>query len=233
MPDIQQMFKEAWSNALAGVNAAEQEAEKVLTKLADAAGFSPDDVKRHAREFGERLTTQRREIEKAIDDAVRRTANRFRIPIYPISSGLNWGYGSRVPPQSGVLVDLRRLNRIVEFDEELAFVTIEPGVTQRQLQAFLEARGSRLWMDATGASPDHFSRRKTSMRKYKADSTRPTPMGATLLSHVGHVKWTNGRMDEWTNVEWVKRRAIETEANKAATALALRAIPKVRRVGET
>jgi polyhydroxyalkanoate synthesis regulator phasin len=80
MPDIQEMFKEAWSQALAGVNAAEQEAEKVLNKLAGAAGFSSDDVKRHAREFGERLTTQRREIEKAIDDAVRRTANRFRIP---------------------------------------------------------------------------------------------------------------------------------------------------------
>jgi polyhydroxyalkanoate synthesis regulator phasin len=80
MPDIQDMFRDAWSNALAGVNAAEQEAEKVLNKLAGAAGFSPDDVKRHAREFGERLTTQRREIEKAIDDAVRRAANRFRIP---------------------------------------------------------------------------------------------------------------------------------------------------------
>jgi poly(hydroxyalkanoate) granule-associated protein len=80
MPDIQDLFKEAWSSALAGVNAAEQEAEKVLTKLADAAGFSRDDVKRHAREFGERLTVQRREIEKAIDDAVRRTANRFRVP---------------------------------------------------------------------------------------------------------------------------------------------------------
>ncbi len=80
MPDIEEMFKEAWSSALAGVNAAEQEAEKVLGKLADAAGFSPDDVRRHAREFGERLTSQRHEIEKAIDDAVRRTANRFRIP---------------------------------------------------------------------------------------------------------------------------------------------------------
>jgi polyhydroxyalkanoate synthesis regulator phasin len=80
MPDIQMIFKEAWSNALAGVNAAEQEAEKVLARIADAAGFSPDDVRRHAREFGERLTTQRREIEKAIDDAVRRAANRFRIP---------------------------------------------------------------------------------------------------------------------------------------------------------
>jgi polyhydroxyalkanoate synthesis regulator phasin len=80
MPGIQEIFREAWSSALAGVNAAEQEAEKVLAKVADAAGFSPEDVRRNAREFGERLTVQRREIEKAIDDAVRRTANRFRIP---------------------------------------------------------------------------------------------------------------------------------------------------------
>ncbi len=80
MTDVREMFKEAWSQALSGVNAAEAEAEKVLTRLADAAGFSSDDVKRHAREFGERLTTQRREVEKAIDDAVRTAANRFRIP---------------------------------------------------------------------------------------------------------------------------------------------------------
>ena len=80
MPDIRETFRDAWSSALAGVNAAEAEAEKVLGKLADAAGFSPEDVKRHAREFGERLSTQRKDLEKAIDDAVRRTANRFRIP---------------------------------------------------------------------------------------------------------------------------------------------------------
>ncbi len=80
MADIQELFKEAGSHAVAGVNAAEQEAEKVLERLADAAGLSRDDVKRHAREFGERLATQRRELERAIDDAVRRAANRFRIP---------------------------------------------------------------------------------------------------------------------------------------------------------
>jgi polyhydroxyalkanoate synthesis regulator phasin len=80
MADLQEMFKDAWSHALAGVNAAEQETEKVFTRLADAAGFSPEDVRRHARDFGERLTTQRREIEKTIDDAVRRAANRFRLP---------------------------------------------------------------------------------------------------------------------------------------------------------
>lgn len=80
MADIQDLFKEAWSHAVAGYAAAEQEAEKVLSRLADAAGFSPDDVKRHAREFGERLTSQRRELERGIDEAVRRAASRFKIP---------------------------------------------------------------------------------------------------------------------------------------------------------
>ena len=80
MAELREIFKEAWSQALAGVNAAEAEAEKVFTKLADAAGFSTDDVKRHAREFGERLTAQRRDVEKAIDEAVRTAASRFRIP---------------------------------------------------------------------------------------------------------------------------------------------------------
>jgi polyhydroxyalkanoate synthesis regulator phasin len=80
MANIQDMFKEAWSQALAGVNAAEQEAEKVITRVADAAGFSPDDVRRHAREFGDRLQAQRREVEKAIDEGVRRAASRLRVP---------------------------------------------------------------------------------------------------------------------------------------------------------
>ncbi len=83
-----------------------------------------------------------------------RIANRHRVPVYPISTGRNWGYGSRAPVADAVLLDLSRLDRITGFSEELAYVTVEPGVTQRQLQQFLEARGSTLWMDATGSSPD-------------------------------------------------------------------------------
>jgi polyhydroxyalkanoate synthesis regulator phasin len=89
MPDLQEIFNEAWSHALGGVNAAEQEAEKVFTRLADAAGFSPEDVRRHARDFGERLTTQRREIERTIDDAVRRAASRFKLPTREDVEALN------------------------------------------------------------------------------------------------------------------------------------------------
>jgi len=83
-----------------------------------------------------------------------RVANRWQTPVYPVSSGKNWGYGSRVPASDGcVLLDLSRMNRILDFSEELAYVTVEPGVTQEQLYTFLKERGSRLWMDATGASP--------------------------------------------------------------------------------
>ena len=90
------------------------------------------------------------------DDVQRclRIANRFLVPVYPVSTGRNWGYGSRSPVADAALLDLSRLNRIVELNEELAYVTVEPGVTQRQLHDELRARGSRLWMDATGASPD-------------------------------------------------------------------------------
>ncbi len=80
MADLQAKFREAWSHALVGLNAAEAEAEKVLGRLADAAGLTPDDVKHHAREFGERLCQQRREVERAIDDGVRRAAAQFKIP---------------------------------------------------------------------------------------------------------------------------------------------------------
>lgn len=83
-----------------------------------------------------------------------RLANRLNIPLYPVSTGKNWGYGSRVPVSDGcILMELGRMNRILDYDEDSAYVTVEPGVTQQQLFDFLAERGSRLLMDSTGASP--------------------------------------------------------------------------------
>ena len=80
-----------------------------------------------------------------------RIANRFRTPIYPISTGKNWGYGSRVPTSDGcTLMELRRLDGIVDFDEQLGYVTVQPGVTFRQLAALLRERQSHLMMSFTG-----------------------------------------------------------------------------------
>jgi 4-cresol dehydrogenase (hydroxylating) len=53
-----------------------------------------------------------------------------------------------------VVVDLSGMNRILELDPVLAYVVIEPGVTQQQLSQALLARDAPLWMDCTGAGPD-------------------------------------------------------------------------------
>ena len=81
-----------------------------------------------------------------------RAANRLSVQMYPVSSGCNWGYGSRMPAADNcILLELGRMNHIVDFSEELAYVTVEPGVTQAQLYEFLQARGSQLWMDSADA----------------------------------------------------------------------------------
>jgi len=83
-----------------------------------------------------------------------RVANRFRVPVYPTSRGKNWGFGSRVPAADGcVVLDLGRMNRVVDFDETLAHVTVEPGVTFAELYDFLRASGSKLFASTTGTSP--------------------------------------------------------------------------------
>src|SRR6218665_1439349 len=42
-----------------------------------------------------------------------RVAGAHGIPLYPVSSGLNWGYGSRVPASDrNVILDLGRMTRI-------------------------------------------------------------------------------------------------------------------------
>ena len=84
-----------------------------------------------------------------------RVANRYGISLYPVSTGRNWGYGSSVPVADGcALLDLSRMNRVTDFNETLGYVTVEPGVTQGALFRFLREQNSKLWMDATGSSPN-------------------------------------------------------------------------------
>ena len=77
-----------------------------------------------------------------------KVANRYRIPIYPISTGKNLGYGGAAPARAGsVVVDLKRMNRIVEIDERHAYVVVEPGVSYFDLYNYIEEKGLKLWID--------------------------------------------------------------------------------------
>jgi 4-cresol dehydrogenase (hydroxylating) len=82
-----------------------------------------------------------------------RIATEHHVPVWPCSAGKNWGMGSRVPVVDGsVLLDLGRMNRILDFDEDMAYITVEPGVTFGQVHAFLRARSSRLFCAVIGGS---------------------------------------------------------------------------------
>lgn len=77
-----------------------------------------------------------------------RTANRYKVPLYPISTGRNLGYGGSAPAYSGcVIVDLKRMNRIIEVDEDNASCLVEPGVSYFDLYRYIEERGLKLWVD--------------------------------------------------------------------------------------
>ncbi|WP_300458582.1 FAD-binding oxidoreductase [Desulfobacula sp.] len=81
-------------------------------------------------------------------------ANQNHIALYPISTGNNWGYGSAIPVKdNNVILDLGRLNRIIEVNTELAYAVIEPGVTQEQLYTYLKEKKTGLIMDPTGSGP--------------------------------------------------------------------------------
>lgn len=83
-----------------------------------------------------------------------RIAGLYRVPLYPISTGRNWGYGTANPVVDDcVTLDLSRMDRISRFDPELGTITVEPGVTQAQLRRFLDERGAGYLVPVTGAGP--------------------------------------------------------------------------------
>ncbi len=80
--------------------------------------------------------------------AVVRIANRYKIPIYPISTGKNLGYGSSAPAYSGsVVLDLKRMNRILEVNEKQAYCLVEPGVSYFDMYRYLQDNKIKLWID--------------------------------------------------------------------------------------
>ena len=87
-----------------------------------------------------------KEVEEV--QSVVRIANRYKIPLYPISTGKNLGYGGSAPTLSGsVVLDLKRMDRVLEVNENNAYVLVEPGVSYFDLYRHIQDGGYRLWID--------------------------------------------------------------------------------------
>ena len=87
--------------------------------------------------------------------AALRVCSEEKLRVHPVSRGKNYGFGSRVPPRDGCLVlDLSRMDTVVEHDDALGIITVEPGVSFAQAHQYLKERGSRLRLTTIGGPPE-------------------------------------------------------------------------------
>ena len=111
--------------------------QRIKEALGEAwVSSNPVDLSAYGRDFtiysGERpnivvLPETTEEVQK-----VMRVAYEHKIPVVPLSTGFNHG-GLTVPRKGGILVDLKRMKRLVEIDEETLTARFEPGVRMRNL----------------------------------------------------------------------------------------------------
>jgi len=79
-------------------------------------------------------------------------AREYGAPLFPFSSGRNWGLGSRLPTaDDGFLLDLSGLDKVRSIDVEHRYAIVEPGVNQRVLADAVAATGADLMVHLTGA----------------------------------------------------------------------------------
>jgi glycolate oxidase len=69
--------------------------------------------------------------------AVLHLANREKMPVVPLGAGLVLSGLSR-PLRRGIVLDMKRMNRILEVNETCRYALVEAGVSQGMLQAYLQ-----------------------------------------------------------------------------------------------
>ncbi len=145
-------------------------------------------------------------------------AREHGVPVWTVSTGRNLGYGGPAPSMPGTLVlDLKRMNRIIEVNERHAYAVVEPGVSYMDLYRHLQMTGSRLWIDCAapgwgsvagnlldrgvGYTPmgEHFLQQQCGMQVVLSDGTLvDTGMGgqagrsAEFTYRYGHGPWLDG-----------------------------------------
>jgi (+)-pinoresinol hydroxylase len=80
--------------------------------------------------------------------AIVRVANKYKIPLWTISTGKNLGYGGSAPLLTGsVVLDLKRMNRVLEVNDKNHYALVEPGVSYFDLYRYIHERNLKVWID--------------------------------------------------------------------------------------
>ncbi len=107
-------------------------------------------------------------------------AHERALAVTPVVAGYNVA-GIAIPRQGGIVLDLTRMDHIVELDRDAMYVVVEPGVTFGQLKAFLDVEAPELVYTYPFAPPF------TSV------------MANALLDGLNNLSMPHGAMGKWIN----------------------------------
>lgn len=144
--------------------------ENVLVEEAQLKPYNkimmPSDDAEHAPSAAVTATT----VEQI--QGVVKICNEFKIPVWTISTGRNFGYGTSAPHHRGqIILDLKKMNKILHVDAELGTALVEPGVTYQQLYDYIQENNLPL------------------MLSFSAPSAIAGPLGNTMDRGVGYTPY--------------------------------------------
>ena len=70
-------------------------------------------------------------------------ANYYKIPVIPVG-GASGSQGGITPVKGGISLDMKRMNKVIELDEQSMTVTVEAGINFQQLEWIANERGYSL-----------------------------------------------------------------------------------------
>ena len=161
--------------------------------------------------------------------ALLRYAHKHRVPVTPRGAGTNL-VGSTVPLEGGIILDLSRMDRVLELDEDTMTVTVEPGMLLQDLQAYVEARGLFYPPDPgekASSIGGNISTNAGGMRAVKYGVTRDYVRGLEVVLADGTVVQVGGKQVKDASGLSLKHLLIGSEGTLAViTKCLLRLVPK-------
>jgi FAD/FMN-containing dehydrogenase len=135
--------------------------EALLSRLAeivgpDYASDRPEDLYLYSRDPGAQKPRKADYVVMPATVAevqqIVRLANREKIAITPMGAGLTLS-ALTVPLRGGIVLDMKRMDRIIEVNQASRYAVIEAGVTQAALRAYLEKNHPHLQHSTPEAPP--------------------------------------------------------------------------------
>lgn len=160
--------------------------------------------------------------------SIMKYAYENNIPVTPRGSGTGL-VGAAVPIHGGIIIDLSKMNKILELDEENLTLTVEPGVLLMEIAAFVEEHDLFYPPDPgekTATIAGNINTNAGGMRAVKYGVTRDFVRGLELVLPNGEIMEVGGKVVKNSSGYSLKDLIVGSEGTLAiVTKAILRLLP--------